>query len=464
MKNNFSFLAIILLFVIAFIFSCSAEGDGNGCTHRDRVIVYEKAAGKGNFLLKEGEDVISIDVIFRDFMEDYPGFQEFDYNKSTADRRCDNPVTRGRVPETLDYFSQCNDNNIVGDARAPQYIRGRYCARPMPANGKCYGEQLHTWYTDGSHTKIIQDTILLGRQSDGTYQIKCNTNTPCNGANGYFPLDRYPDTLTFGKQGQSHNYGFTLAGSAEFKYDASKHDIFDFEGDDDMWIFIDGRLVVDLGGVHTSAEAQINIQQYGHENNWEDGSLHAINFFYAERQTTESNMMLRLAITNLTLPQFSAPRIVKAETEISSGGRAETLLYTDKQIDMSGIQNFIDGGISYGFPIIVKSIDGNVYGYKLETMLPGGRSSEEGGYFYNIITGKVCKDVNCNETILLSSGDSLSFNVITGEAGVFALNDESKYIRTAAGMQATEINWGVNFSALARKAVIQYTNSDCGPL
>jgi fibro-slime domain-containing protein len=299
---------------------------------------------------------------------------------------------------------------------------------------------------------------MLGRQGNtgNTYQIKCNKDTPCNGANGYYPLDKYSGDSTFGRQGQTRNYGFTLAGSAEFKYDAGKADVFNFLGDDDMWIFIDGKLVVDLGGVHEAVKEDLNIQRYGDSLKWEDGTMHVINFFYAERQTAEANMTLTLAITNLTPSQFGAPEIRKAETSVGVSGKPDTtLLYVSTQIDMNIINNYRDSA-NYGFPIVVftNGPTGPIYGYKIETFKYTG-TRDASGYIYEM-TGYVCKDPSCNETQSLVSGDSLSFNVKIGDFENlpisnrgFALgnNEDHKYIRNPLGnAQATKLSWGMNTS------------------
>jgi fibro-slime domain-containing protein len=468
MKHFLKFLPILIIPALLVQTSCTSA-DIEPFPERPA----EPACKLSGDIVAEGEasSTISLDVIFRDFQAErtslrdsnnantYPGFQEFDYSKTTANKQCGTGATKGMVQETLDY-SQCN--SLVGDVNDPIYIRGRYCARPMPSNGAntpCYGANLQMWYTDGPHTKTIQDTITLKRigNTGNTYQIKCDKNTPCNGANGYFPLDKYgreANDSTWGFQGQTHNFGYTLAGSAEFKYDASKADVINFLGDDDMWIFIDGKLAVDLGGVHTSISENLNIQTYGDSLKWKDGTMHVINFFYAERQTTESNLSLVIPISSLP-PQFGSPRITKSETFVIDDSRTiiETVLYVSHQIDMNIIKDYLDDP-SYGFPIVVWTNvpNGPVYGYKLESMTYVANTAN--GYAY-LVTGTVCKEPSCNETRNLVSGDSLSFNVKYGDFEDlqsiiyqgFALgaNDDDKYIRNAYGnARATTLSWAVN--------------------
>jgi fibro-slime domain-containing protein len=264
-------------------------------------------------------------------------------------------VTKGMVENWLNYGA-CKSSDLVGDENDPMYIRGRYCARPMPANGQCYGEYLNEWFTTGGNARTIETVMILKRIGNGNlFEIKYDYNTRTNWNSfgedmGYFPLDKYSDDETYGKQSLNvwcpnnlsdddankpecdawkarggpkngnaakstvdagnverrkwHNYGFTVSGSGEFKYEQGTGDEFKFIGDDDMWIFIDGKLAVDLGGTHLPAPGKIKIDEWARQEGWENGTKHSINFFYADRQTEGSNMMLQMAITYLKPPSF----------------------------------------------------------------------------------------------------------------------------------------------------------------
>jgi len=420
---------------------------------------------------------------------------------------CDwaNPVgvTKGMVGDRLDY-SRCSDAERGGNP-VEEAIKGRYCARPKVGNGDCYGDGVADWFTDGGQARRFEDVMRLDQVGTGAfYEINYDYNTktewrPGLYDNGYFPLDKKEGTyglqslnvwcpkdkdaagITYdlgencrkwndaggGKNPDAakkavdngvparllHNYGFSMAGSGEFKFDKSKNEEFQFIGDDDMWIFIDGDLFVDLGGTHLAAPAKINITEYGNSKGWEDGSQHAINFFYLDRQTDGSNMKLRISISNLTPSRFGAPRILKAETTQNPDGSSQTTLYVNNKIE--NIRDFI--GNDREFPILVrKSGSSDLYAYRLESV-SGPENAGSEGYAY-IITGQVCKTRNeCGGKLILSSGDSLSFNVKDGQdvtdggygnPGGLGLSSEDWYIKSTNGTPATTKSFAVNTTSM----------------
>ena len=92
-----------------------------------------------------------------------------------------------------------------------------------------------------------------------------------------------------------HNFSFTSEVRYWFPYDSTKSYKLDFLGDDDVWLFVNRRLAVDLGGIHTPAPGTItigaaNAATFGMTN----GNVYEIAVFQAERQTTSSSYKLTL--------------------------------------------------------------------------------------------------------------------------------------------------------------------------
>ena len=64
---------------------------------------------------------------------------------------------------------------------------------------------------------------------------------------------------------------------------------FSFRGDDDLWIYINGKLAIDLGGVHGAESKTVNLDDYAQELGIEPGNSYSFDLFFAERHRTQSN-------------------------------------------------------------------------------------------------------------------------------------------------------------------------------
>ncbi|HEX2876349.1 MAG TPA: DUF4215 domain-containing protein, partial [Polyangiaceae bacterium] len=94
----------------------------------------------------------------------------------------------------------------------------------------------------------------------------------------------------------AHNFHFTSQVTYWFKYDATATASLDFTGDDDVWVFVNGKLAVDLGGVHQPVNGSVTIgaataATYG----LTDGKVYKISVFQAERKKESSSFRLTLA-------------------------------------------------------------------------------------------------------------------------------------------------------------------------
>jgi fibro-slime domain-containing protein len=108
------------------------------------------------------------------------------------------------------------------------------------------------------------------------------------------------DTDATGKQ-RLHNFSFTSEVRYWFKYEAGKTYKLDFVGDDDVWVFINRRLAVDLGGLHPPAAGAVTVDTTTAAGlgGLEDGHVYEVAVFQAERQTTASSYKLTLTGFNV---------------------------------------------------------------------------------------------------------------------------------------------------------------------
>ena len=113
--------------------------------------------------------------------------------------------------------------------------------------------------------------------------------------NSFFPIDG----LLFGNQGRSHNYHFTLELHGQFSFKAG--DSFSFTGDDDLWVFVDDKLFLDLGGVHPAANGSFTSGDLIAAGLLED-TVYDISIFFAERHTTQSNFQITTSFSFVPAP------------------------------------------------------------------------------------------------------------------------------------------------------------------
>jgi fibro-slime domain-containing protein len=89
-----------------------------------------------------------------------------------------------------------------------------------------------------------------------------------------------------------HNFHFTSQVGYWFQYDSTKDYAIHFVGDDDLWVFVNGQLVLDMGGIHTALHGEVDLNT---ALTMEDGAVYEIMVFHAERQTYASTFRLTLS-------------------------------------------------------------------------------------------------------------------------------------------------------------------------
>ena len=223
-----------------------------------------------------------------------------------------------------------------------------FVKRDINSNGVDY------WCFDSSQTNMANSNLQL--QQDGSRYFLQPTNDPVNGYStdftagpGYFPFN------TSAQSGQEPrlNYGFGQRFDIQFRLTENgtvtdnagntKPIVFNFSGDDDVWVFVDGQLVLDIGGDHGRVDGTIDFKnrtsKVSRVKNSGNGttenvttafpgalqgsdfysSEHTLTMFYMERGLWESNMKIT----------FNFPD--------------ENALVVEKNVDTKNVNNLFSG-------------------------------------------------------------------------------------------------------------------------
>ncbi len=178
-------------------------------------------------------------------------------------------------------------------------------AHPGGTTPTTHGQtQFDWWYRDTPGKNLPFDfTVPLKHVGGGLVAFD---------APEFFPLDgRGWDDEYRGDDGRMHNFSFTLELHGSFVYAAG--DVFSFAGDDDVFVFIAGKLVVDLGGVHPTETKSITLDRLVTDDavaapvRLVVGGTYPIAIFFNERHTSGSHFLMQTSLAFVCTPVVLAP-------------------------------------------------------------------------------------------------------------------------------------------------------------
>lgn len=176
---------------------------------------------------------------------------------------------RGLVKETL------------GADGKPEYAKT--AAGTLTTSGP---ENFQKWFHDVAGVNQKTDlTIVLKNSNGGSIYTYDNQ--------AFFPIDG----KLFGNEGRGHNFHFTYELHTLFTYQGGEE--FTFNGDDDLWVFINKQRVIDLGGIHSAEDGKVKLDEVAAQIGLVKGKSYSLELFFAERHVTGSHFRIETSIGTL---------------------------------------------------------------------------------------------------------------------------------------------------------------------
>eukprot|EP00727_Mastigamoeba_balamuthi_P004541 m51a1_g14085 hypothetical protein (565) ;mRNA; f:13784-15972 len=226
----------------------------------------------------------------------------------------DFPVAQGHKTN-YDFEWDCSKKRCADLKFEPEIVKPELGSDRIPVYNDCRPSKPHC-VTVGSNesfsqwfrsvpgvNKVFDVNITLDLDSNGTY-TKYDRNFFIADGKGYGNEgfgERYMAGSACRCQEYGtpdcncrHNYGFCMKINTEFAYKGGE--VLFFQGDDDVWMFINNRMVLDLGGAHPPMKHTIDVDASAAALGIAVGNTYPFDMFYCERHTYNSDFMTTTSI------------------------------------------------------------------------------------------------------------------------------------------------------------------------
>jgi fibro-slime domain-containing protein len=198
-----------------------------------------------------------ITAIVRDFRDSHPDFESY----------TGMGPTKGLVEPQLGDDGKPVFASTHGSGQHGQQLSGK--------------AEFDQWYRDVPQVNLPFEIPMPLRNENGKMVFDDGAFFPINGQG-------------FGNQGRSNNFHFTTEIHTTFRYEGEQ--VFTFIGDDDLWLFVNGKLALDLGGLHPAVSGTVDFDALASSLGIVPGNVYTMDIFHAERHTVDSNFRIETNI------------------------------------------------------------------------------------------------------------------------------------------------------------------------
>lgn len=283
---------------------------------------------------------------------------------------CDN----NGISETVPEYNFLTFSEETNNGKSYYVFDGGYDGIVYDANNggiSCTASQSNkemVYFTSYSATTAIP---FLPTTGSSTFR---QTNSP------YFADDGVSDRTSATHSTQiGRDYSFAMEGHGQFVFDTDSDLYFSFEGDDDVYLFINNKLVMDIGAAHSITGATFKMNDYIKECGLKDGEMYDFDFYYMERHSYGSNIRIETNIDVSSKYIDTLKGATQNGTIIEDGGLVNkdqeleyyfTLLNNGYDLPLTNIV-FTDSNVSFkagydGVQLGSYTFDGSTYARNIE--------------------------------------------------------------------------------------------------
>ena len=310
--------------------------------------------------------------------------------------------------------------------------------------------------------KVYKDYVLNFDRTGDTYKLSTvhdgKGNWVANAGGDFFPLDPvgYQSGANYNtnvEDWNAHNYFFGLRYDIKFTlgdYIGALN--YNFTGDDDLWVVLDGdKVVIDLGGIHSEATDKVDLWKY--LKNTDKNAEHTLTVLYMERGAGASNCKMEFTLPNATISQVTTDPLGTLELQKVNSNKEQGLngarftLYRDPDckseigsVESARVDN-VDG------KVIFRSLREGTY-YLRETQAPDGYvgSTET----WTVEVKKNSDNTEALVTLKDSSGKTVEDKKIVNQTRQEIIESSMDYSKTATVNDWDKRTYDINITASSK--------------
>ncbi len=274
------------------------------------------------------QETVELTGIVRDFRErtvdgGHPDFERVPtagyrlYTGNVADFLDDNgkPVFTGKGVGLRKSWRDAQDRKICPGVAQRHPMAGDQTGKVTEPDrgGIQSAKSFELWFQDKAGiNRSAPLTITLRQRDDGAWVFDDELDPLYQELGGFFPIDKQLFGNSASVEGlPDHNHHFTVELHATFTWTAGRGRFLEVRSDDDLWVFVNDELVIDLGGVHRAKSQFIELDRLG----LVDGTTCRLDIFYADRHRMHAKLGIITNVSDLSsAPARSESKTASADT------------------------------------------------------------------------------------------------------------------------------------------------------